>query len=186
VVATTGTGDDGKNRLRVVRVPANAPGVTLRVAAAPFVPEIPHAEVELVDVAITDADVLPGDGYDAYLKPFRTIEDVHVHGALLGYLIGVARRRSMPRDLVETLATLAIATRALAEADAKSEATHVALAGLIAFVTAAVAQVEAHWSSDDERTRWDRDRPLLRVASAAREARRERAWSLVTLGATVR
>lgn len=181
VVATTGAGDDGKNRLRVVRVSTRAPGVTLRSASAPFVPEIPHAEVDLENVAVAESDVLPGDGYDEYLKPFRTIEDLHVHGAVLGYLIGVARRRSMPRDLVETLATLAIATRALAAADAKSEATHLALAGLIALVARAVAQVEEHWTSDDERTRWDRDRPLLRVASAAREARRERAWSLVTL-----
>jgi acyl-CoA dehydrogenase len=186
VVATTGAGDDGKNRLRVVRVPTSAPGVTLRSSSAPFVPEIPHAEVELENVAVAEADVLPGDGYDDYLKPFRTIEDLHVHGALLGYLIGVARRRSMPRDLVETLATLAISTRALAAADAKAEATHVALAGLITLVTRAVTQVEEHWSPDDERTRWDRDRPLLRVASAAREARRERAWSLVTLGDVVR
>ena len=122
VVATVGAGDDGKNRLRVVRVPTTAQGVTLRSSSAPFVPEIPHAEVELDNVVITAADVLPGDGYDDYLKPFRTIEDLHVHGALLGYLIGVASRRSMPRDLVEPLVTLAIATCALAEADAKSEA----------------------------------------------------------------
>lgn len=186
VVATLGTDEGGKNRLRVVRVPANAPGVTLRAAAAPFVPEIPHAEVDLDNVVVAEADVLPGDGYDDYLKPFRTVEDLHVHGALLGYLIGVARRRSMPRDLVELLATLAIATRALAEADPKSEATHVALAGLIALVTRAVAQVEEHWGADEERTRWDRDRPLLRVASAAREARRERAWAIVTRGEVVR
>ena len=43
-----------------------------------------------------EADLLPGDGYDIYLKPFRTIEDIHVHAALIGYLVGVARRLEAP------------------------------------------------------------------------------------------
>src|SRR5262245_25603109 len=90
VVASTGN-VDGKNRLRVVRVPANAAGVRIEPAVAPFVPEIAHARVTLDGVRVSAGDLLPGDGYDDYLKPFRTIEDLHVHGALLGYLIGVAR-----------------------------------------------------------------------------------------------
>lgn len=177
VVATLGTGEDGKNRLRVVRVPVTAPGVTVRATTAAFVPEIPHAEVTLDGVLVAEADVLPGDGYEDYLKPFRTVEDLHVYGALLGYLIGVARRRAMPHDVIEPLVALAAATRSLAAADAKDAATHAALAGLLSLVNVAVARVEVQWGADDERTRWDRDRPLLRIASAAREARRDRAWS---------
>ena len=46
----------------------------LHATTAAFVPEISHAEVELDRVKVSDADVLPGDGYDDYLKPFRTIE----------------------------------------------------------------------------------------------------------------
>src|SRR5687768_7686376 len=46
VCATTGN-EGGVPRLRMVRVTANAPGVTLVAASAPFVPEIPHAEVTL-------------------------------------------------------------------------------------------------------------------------------------------
>lgn len=34
------------------------------------------------------AEVLPGDGYDDYIKPFRTLEDVHVHLALGAFLLG--------------------------------------------------------------------------------------------------
>ncbi len=177
VVATRGAAADGRNDLVVVRVPVTARGVTIRSKAAAFVPEIPHAEVDLEDVAVTEADVLPGDGYADYLKPFRTVEDLHVHGALLGYLIGVARRGAMPRDLVEVLVALASSVRGLAEADAKDPGTHIALAGLMSLVTNAAVRVEAQWGAGDERTRWDRDRPLLRIASAAREARRERAWS---------
>jgi alkylation response protein AidB-like acyl-CoA dehydrogenase len=171
----------GEHRLRMVRVRADAPGVTLTPSSAPFVPEIPHAEITLDRVAVSEADLLPGDGYDDYVKPFRTVEDIHVHAALLGYLIGVARRRNFARDAIETLLALATTARALAAADAKAPATHVALAGTFALVTREVAAIETLWAQapDDEYQRWQRDRVLLQVASKAREARRDKAWSLL-------
>jgi hypothetical protein len=181
VVATTGDGADGRPRLRVVRVPAAAPGVRVVASSAPFIPEIPHAEVELERVAVTDADVLPGDGYTQYLKPFRTVEDLHVHAALIGYLVGVARRRSMARELVESLLALAVATRALSDTGAASPAAHLALAGTMDLVARVVDDIERAWSTtpDAEWERWQRDRALLRVAGTARGARRDRAWSML-------
>jgi hypothetical protein len=178
VVASVGR-DGDKNRLRVVRVPVWADGVTLRDASAAFVPEIPHSEVELVNVPVSARDVLPGDGYDDYLKPFRTVEDVHVHAALLGYLVGVARRHAFEPALVEALLVSAVATRGLAGADMKAATTHLALAGLLDQITRIVAEVERAWAAKpgEEWTRWQRDRVLLQVASKARGARRERAWA---------
>jgi acyl-CoA dehydrogenase len=171
----------GNHRLRMVRVRAGAPGVTITPSSAPFVPEIPHAEITLERVAVSEGDLLPGDGYDDYVKPFRTIEDLHVHAALLGYLIGVARRRAFPHDAVERLVALAMTTRAPALADSKSPTMHVALAGMFALVAREVAAIEQLWSQspDDEWQRWQRDRVLLQVASKAREARRDKAWSLL-------
>lgn len=173
--------EGGVNRLRMVRVPANAPGVTVVPSTAPFVPEIPHAEITLDHVVVGEADLLPGDGYADYVKPFRTVEDIHVHAALLGYAIGVARRRSFPRDLVERLVALAMTARAAAHADARDTALHVALAGLFGLVARELAVLEAASSAapDDEWQRWQRDRALLGVAGKAREARRDKAWSRI-------
>ena len=92
VVASRGIEADGKNRLRVVRVKPNASGVEIVPRdPLPFAPEIPHALVRLVDVVVENEDMLPGDGYDHWLKPFRTIEDTHVLAATVGYLHGAAR-----------------------------------------------------------------------------------------------
>ncbi len=181
VVATTGTDAAGRNQLRVVRVATNAPGVTIRATSAPFVPEIQHAEIDLEHVRVSDADVLPGDGYDDYLKPFRTVEDAHVHAALIGYLVAIARRHGW-RDQIERLLVLALATRSVALADPKAATTHLALAGVLELATRAVGDIEAAWTAapDDEWQRWQRDRPLLRVAASARAARRERAWELLS------
>jgi acyl-CoA dehydrogenase len=180
VAATVGTDARGRNELRMVRVPAHAPGVRITPSSAPFVPEIPHAEVILDGVAVSDADVLPGDGYADYVKPFRTIEDAHVHGALLAYAIGIARRIGRPREVLEQMLATALAVRTIALADPKSPATHVALAGVLAQVGHLVGELESHWEEagdDQERTRWLRDRAIFKVAGAARTARRDKAWT---------
>lgn len=180
VVASTGE-LAGRNQLRVVRVRADAVGVRMIPSATAFVPEIPHAAVELDSVAVTEADLLPGDGYDDYLKPFRTIEDIHIQAALAGYLLGVARRHQLAHELQERLLAFAFTIRSLAQADPRAATTHAALAGLFDSSNRLVGDIEAPWSatSSAEWTRWQRDRPLLRVASAARSARRERAWSIL-------
>jgi hypothetical protein len=177
VCAKTGVDEQGRNKLVLVRVPASA--AKLVASSAPFVPEIPHAEVELDHVRVTS--VLPGDGYTEYVKPFRTIEDVHVHAALLAYLIGVCRRNHFARDLIEQLVAAALAIRALGSADAKSPMTHIALAGAITSAARLVLEVERAWEDigGDEWQRWQRDRALLRVAGANRAARRETAWRSV-------
>lgn len=177
VCAKTGVDEQGRNKLVMVRVAASA--AKLVASSAPFVPEIPHAEVELDHVRVLE--VLPGDGYTEYVKPFRTIEDTHVHAALLGYLIGVCRRNDFARDLIEQLLATALSVRAIASADPKAATTHLALAGAITTASRLVLEVERAWEEveDDEWQRWQRDRALLRVAGANRAARRDAAWALV-------
>jgi hypothetical protein len=183
VVASIGVDASLKNRLRVVRVDAGAPGVTVTaMPAPPFTPEILHAEVTLADVLVREGDVLPGDGYDDYLKPFRTIEDVNVHAALLGYLVGVGRRSGWPEAAIERLVALVICARSIASLEPKAPEAHVALAGLLGETRRLVTDVEELWAvaPAEERARWDRDKPLLRVAERAREARRARAWEVIS------
>ncbi|MGZ3451916.1 MAG: acyl-CoA dehydrogenase family protein [Polyangiales bacterium] len=178
VVARIGV-ENERPLLKVVRVPVARDGVRVTpMTDTPFVPEIPHAEVSFENVKIDDSDVLPGDGYDCYLKPFRTIEDLHVHGAVIGYLLSVARRHRLPRAIVEELVALACALPALVAEPPLDPATHVALAGLISATAHAVDHFEPHWATVDapERDRWMRDRALLMVAGKARAARRETAW----------
>jgi hypothetical protein len=169
--------------LRVVRVDSRARGVTITpLPHMAFVPEIPHAAIRFEGVTIARQDVLDGDGYDAYLKPFRTIEDLHVHAALWGWLIALGVRNAWPRESIANAVTLLVAIRALTFEDPRSPRTHVALGGAIATSNALVTSLEGAWASVDPdlRARWLRDQPLLRVASAARGQRLERAWEALT------
>ncbi|HEX2568032.1 MAG TPA: acyl-CoA dehydrogenase family protein [Polyangia bacterium] len=183
VAASLGQTPDGRNQLRLVRVPADAPGVTLTLMPeTPFIPEIRHATVRFDGAPVSAADIYPGDGYQRYIKPFRTVEDLHVHAALVGHLLGVARRHRWPRESCEQLATFLAALRTLADAPPASAAIHVTLAGLLELFNRFLSETQAHWQlvDADTRTRWQRDQGLLAVAARARGQRREVAWQALT------
>jgi len=187
VIASQGSGEDGRNMLRCVCVAPGTAGVRIDPMPAPsFTPEIVHAFVTLSDVRVTAEAILPGDGYTRYLKPFRTVEDIHVMTALLAYLTSVASRCSWPEAALEDLVAMLGALRALAGADPLSPRTHVALAGTQRWIEERIAGFDPLWSRCDDATRlgWQRDRDLLLVAQRARDARRSAAWK--TLDADVR
>lgn len=174
VIATEGQGIDGRSRLRAVVVPADRIGVTTRPGRSlSFVPEVPHAVVEL-DCEV--GSLLPGDGYLRYLKPFRTIEDLHVYAALTGWLLRIGRDR-WPPELVEQGLAVAAAARGLAGADPSAWATWRALGGLMELASRWIATLDESWDRVDEGNRrlWERDRAILGVAHRARVVRLERA-----------
>ena len=181
VAARLGPPDErGRPRIRVARVNTNLPGVTITpMTPTTFTPEILHGELRFDDARIEAAALLPGDGYERYIKPFRTIEDLHVHGALFGYLLGEARRGGFPHALVERLAALLITLRALAAADPSDAGVHVAVAGALRNGVQLVTDLEAIWAptASPIYARWQRDSPLLAFGESARTKRLERAWA---------
>jgi acyl-CoA dehydrogenase len=112
------------------------------------------------------------------VKPFRTVEDLHVQAAVTGWLLGVLRRHGGPQGAMERLVAHALGLRALADASVEAPATHVALAGCFAGLEAITSSLEGWWASAPGAVAsgWARDRALLTVARGAREARRVKAW----------
>lgn len=177
VVASTGADEAGRNRLRVALVDADQPGVTMTPQPpTPFVPEIAHATVRFTSARVRE--VLDGDGYDRYLKPFRTVEDAHVFGAVLGYLFGAATRGGWPRAYRERLLAAIAVFEKVALGDPTSRDNHLLLAGAIA-TGHAIATEAADYFGGEARAAWQRDAMLLQVASKARTQRAEAAWSAV-------
>lgn len=171
-----------RRQLRLVHVAARGEGVTITpLPASSFVPEISHAEIRF-EGALAER-VEPGDAWTAYLRPFRTVEDIFVHVAALAYLVRCARARGWSAELVEGLLALLAAGAALAAADPSSPVTHLAIAGWLDAGRALIdGPVRAAWEggpADDAASRWTRDRRLLDVAGAARARRREKARALL-------
>jgi alkylation response protein AidB-like acyl-CoA dehydrogenase len=169
-------------QLRVARVPSGTPGLSL-IAMPPtrFVPEVPHARVQLDNVRLPASSLLPGDGYAQAVKPFRTLEDTHVTAAVLAYLLREARARSWPVDLRERLAATLIALVAVAAGSADAPATHVVLEGALRWAHQLYAEAGPLWAAaaDDAAARWQRDAALFAVAGTARAQRAARAWERI-------
>lgn len=180
VTARLGQSPADRPNLKVARVSTRQPGVTIvPMAPTPFVPEVPHAQVALADVAIADADLLPGDGYARYVKPFRTLEDLFVAAAVLAWLAGTARLRGWPHEFREGLAGALALLATLAEQPAGAPETHIALAGALQWAAELHRQADALWTrtpDDPAARRWQRDLPLMNVAATARRLRAQRAW----------
>jgi len=175
--------------LRVARVPVPSPGLVLQpMPPTRFVPEVPHAQVLLQDVRVSAEALLPDDGYDAYVKPFRTIEDLHVTLAVLAYLLREGRARRWPAAFNEQVVATISLLMQFAREDANSALTHVALAGALRIAHRLYADASALWApgdADPAAQRWQRDAALFEVAGSAREQRAARAWERVGAGGSV-
>jgi len=168
---------DGRPALALVRVAASDEGVSVStLPETPFVPEIGHGAVRLDGAR---GERLDGDGWADYVRPFRTVEDLHVHLAFMGWLIASACRWGAPEATVEAGLAQAMALRALCGEDPGAPSTHVALAGAIDAASGLVEGFDWSVAPPEDRARFERDRALLRVASKARARRRERAWERV-------
>ena len=83
VAARDETASGERAAIRVAKVESGARGVTVQtMAETRFVPEVPHAQLQFQGVEIAADALLPGDGYENYVKPFRTVEDAHVNAAV--------------------------------------------------------------------------------------------------------
>lgn len=163
---------EGRPALRMVLVDAKAPGVTIvSSAAAPFVPEIEHAQIEFD----ADGEPLDGDGYEMFLKPFRTIEDVHVHTAFLAHVGAIGMRSDWPRDLLAKICALVATGRSIATANPRASETHVALGGMIAQSETLLPEIDPRMDAS-----WARDKALLQVAGKARAERFTRAFERIS------
>jgi len=176
IVATEGLNESGRSRLRLAVIDADRPGVQLQpMPGLHYIPEIPHAKITLSGVAVRADEVLVGDAYTQYVKPFRTVEDVHVYAAMLAYLFQIARRTPWPSELQDDLLSAIVGIRALAEEGSSASETHVALGALLSFTRRLIERARPHWGDVDPptRSRWERDSPLLNVAGRARRRRLE-------------
>jgi alkylation response protein AidB-like acyl-CoA dehydrogenase len=179
IAASEGDDGAGRKRLRLVEVPRLMPGITIEpMDELPFVPEVPHAKITL-DVDIDGETVLPGDGWLRFVKPFRTVEDLHVSAAIAAHVLAVASSHGFPRDLRERMLAGLTTLRALAAEPADDPAVHLALAGALATMRQTINDTESAWKNvpDEIAARWERDRAVLTVARTVREKRTEAAWA---------
>ena len=165
-------------RLSLAVVYPGEPGVRVeKLPALPLMPDISHGRLYL-DGAL--CELLAGDGWDAYVKPFRTLEDVYVLSAMTAWLYGVGQDSDWPQALqLRLLALLAGCAEASRQAP-NNPPGHVLLGGLFAQfeslkteVDQALVQGDPAWAA-----MWQRDQGVMQLAAGARAKRLAKALAL--------
>ncbi|MBD2838046.1 acyl-CoA dehydrogenase [Pseudomonas sp. JM0905a] len=180
LVAAREEADGESPRLALTVVRNGAPGVRVeQLKPLPLMPDIPHARLHLEGA---HCERLAGDGWDAYVKPFRSIEDLHVLAALVAWLYGVGRDNAWRQDLQLRLLALLSGAAEVSRQCATAPAMHLLLAALFAQFKALKPELDAAFAGgpEDWANLWKRDQGVLEIASGPRAKRLEKA--LAALG----
>lgn len=158
-------------RLNLAVVYPGEPGVRLeKLAPMPLMPDIGHGRLFL-DNAL--CELLAGDGWDAYVKPFRTLEDIYVLSAMAAWLFGVGQDCDWPQTLQLRLLALLAGCAEVSRQAPNNPVGHVLLGGLFAQfdglkaeVNQALADGPPQWAA-----MWQRDQAVMDLAAGARGKR---------------
>ena len=179
IAAVTGQDERGRNRLRVVSLPADSSGIQITpLPDLPFIPEVSHGTVQLENVLVRNDQILAGDGYDKIVKPFRTVEDLHVFAGIVAYLFRVATQMRWDTALREQCIALLTTLIPLAQDSPDAAYVHIAIGGLQQQMSRFIEALEFAWeqAGGEGWMRWRRDKRLLRVAEDTRKRRLLNAW----------
>ncbi|WP_085683246.1 MULTISPECIES: acyl-CoA dehydrogenase family protein [unclassified Pseudomonas] len=158
-------------RLSLAVVYPGEPGVRVeKLPALPLMPDISHGRLHL-DEAL--CELLAGDGWDAYVKPFRTLEDVYVLSAMTAWLYGVGQDGGWPQPLQLRLLALLAGCSEVSRQPPNNPAGHVLLGGLFAQFDGLKAEVDQAMRDGNPEwaAMWQRDQSVMQLAAGARAKR---------------
>ncbi|QPN46451.1 acyl-CoA dehydrogenase [Pseudomonas sp. p106] len=181
LVAARSEGQGEAPRLSLGVVYPGEPGVTLEaLPTLPLMPEVGHGRLQLHQAA---CELLAGDGWDAYVKPFRSLEDLYVLAAMVAWLYGVAQECGWQQELRLRLIALLAGCAEASRQCADSVGCHLLLAGLFAQFQALKGAIDKALSAGPAQWAqlWQRDQGVMALATAAREKRLAKAWEAAGL-----
>jgi hypothetical protein len=169
-------------RLSLAVVYPGEPGVRLeKLAPMPLMPDIGHGRLFL-DNAL--CELLAGDGWDAYVKPFRTLEDIYVLSAMTAWLFGIGQDNDWPHTLQLRLLALLAGCAEVSRQAPNNPAGHVLLGGLFAQFDGLKAEVNQAMTDGPPQWAavWQRDQAVMDLAAGARGKRLAKALMGSSLG----
>jgi hypothetical protein len=167
----------------MARVRPGAAGLTFDASRyADYADHMPIADLAFANVAVAAGDVIEADAYEAFIKPFRLVEDVYNTVAVQIGLLRLGLRRDWPRDILEDLVGLILQAHALSETPMARPTDVVAMSAYFRAADALWNRLGDSWERVPERERaaWNPGAGTLGLAARAREIRRQSAWSTLS------
>ena len=188
IAATLAERGDGKAgeetskrpNIKLALIEANAPGLAVTNSKElPFIPEIRKGSLVLDNVKVTAENILPGDGYSNYVKPFSCVEGVYIMAATSAFLFRLACLFDWPKSIQEQVLSTLLAVKQLNEGDMSSPATEIMVSGVKAQLKQITETSKPLWAMLPEQhmQRLQRDCGMLLMSDKNHLTRLERAWT---------
>jgi len=165
-------------RLSLAVVYPGEPGVRVeKLPPIALMPDVSHGRLELEQAS---CELLAGDGWDAYVKPFRTLEDIYVLSAMTAWLYGIGQDHAWPQTLQLRLLALLAGCAEVSRQAPHHPPGHVLLGGLFAQFDGLKVEIEQAFTESAPAwlPMWQRDRQVMDLAAGARAKRLAKALAL--------
>ena len=166
--------------IKLALIEANASGLTVTNSKElPFIPEIRKGSLVLENVKVRAENILPGDGYTNYVKPFSCVEGVYIMAATSAFLFRLACLFDWPNSLQEQILSTLLMVKQLDEGDMSSPATEIMVSGAKAQLKQITETSKPLWSKlpEQHHQRLLRDGGMLLMSDKNHLTRLERAWA---------
>ncbi len=178
VLAASGETAEGRRQLKIVRLSSQQAGVSIEdLPAAAWMPEFRHGHARLQQVVVRAEDLLPGDGFADYTRPFATLESGFIFAALASHLFRLATVHRWPLAQRQSLLFLIMAYRSISDLDPRQPATEILLQGCHDQAVAIIEQCAPCLGQlpGELSAAWQRDSGILRMAKGTLQ-RSAKAW----------
>lgn len=161
--------ENDRPKLKAVLIDSDQAGVELvQFPPLGMLKEVPHGKVTFKNA---NADVLSGDGYSKYSKPFRTLEDTFAALVASSFILSMAKRFNLNYVVIQK--ALGVISQLVSLPLLPNSWLHLQVDESLKAFTNLIELFEAHFSflPDAIKEEWLADKKIFSIAHSARENR---------------
>lgn len=174
VLCNTNEVKAGRALLKMVHLPNNSAGMEITNFELPFMHEVKHGKLLLKEVGIESAQILPGDGFIDYAKPFRSLEDIHVATAYQAMLLRQAMDYQWEENIRDQLILSLYTLKNLSTLPPNDKETHLLIAANEHQFEQLLPDIEANIESKSPthfKKDWDVNKKVTTIAKKVKALR---------------
>ena len=160
--------------LKMVHIPRDANNVKISNFELPFMPEIKHGKLVLNDTKIEPNQILEGDGFSRYTKPFRTLEDICVGAAYQSMFLRQSIENQWKEELRDKLLLNIFTLKSLLNFPPSHQETILLLAATEQNFERLVPEIESHLANHANaslQTDWETNKRVIFMSKKLKELR---------------
>lgn len=169
---------DGKPALKIVHLPQTANNIVVTDFSLSFMLEVKHGQLALTDTAINANQILKGDGYKDYTKPFRSLEDILVGAAHQAMLLRQAIDNNWDAEVRDAMFLNLFTLKNLLDLPPSKKETHLLLAandqGFKKLLPVIESNIKMHTSVQFQ-TDWASNKKVLSLSEKLKTVRLSKA-----------